>query len=146
MAKLVIILLIGLVFEAIGVVFLNKGLRQIGEMRRVSPAEMLRVVKAGAANPHLVTGVFFEALFFACLLTLLAKADVSFVWPLTALGFVLTTLAAKLFLHEHVSGWRWTGVAFIMLGAALVTWTERAKAQPAPAEVRPPSEIAQQGR
>lgn len=146
MAKLVIILLIGLVFEAIGVVFLNKGLRQIGEVRRVSAAEIVRVVKAGAANPHLLTGVFFEALFFACLLTLLARADVSFVWPLTALGFVLTTLAAKFVLHEQVSAWRWTGVAFIMLGAALVTWTERAKAQPADAAVSSPTEIAHQGR
>lgn len=135
MAKLVTILFIGLLCEAVGVVFLNKGLRQIGEVRHVSAAELGRVARAGATNPHILLGVFFEALFFACLLVLMSRADVSFVWPLTALGFVLTTLAAKLFLHEHVSALRWTGVALIMIGAALVTWTEQSKAKPPPALV-----------
>jgi drug/metabolite transporter (DMT)-like permease len=133
MAKLVTILLIGLLCEAVGVVFLNKGLRQLGEVRQVSAAEITRVVKAGATNKHILLGVFFEALFFACLLVLMSKADVSFVWPLTALGFVLTTLAAKLFLHEQVSALRWTGVALIMVGAALVTWTEQSKGKAPPA-------------
>src|SRR5213596_3191351 len=103
MTKLIFILAFGLLCEAVGVVFLNKGLRQIGEVRQVIPAEIARILKDGATNSHVLLGVFFEALFFACLLTLMAKAEVSFIWPLTALGFVLTTLAAKIFLHEQIS-------------------------------------------
>ena len=132
MAKLLLILLIGLVFEAAGVVFLKKGIAQVGEMKAVSATEIARVVKAGATSPTVLLGVFFEALFFVCLLVLLAESDVSFLWPLTALSFVMTTVAALIFLGERVSSVRWTGVVFIMIGAGLISYSEHAKPKPAP--------------
>lgn len=139
MAKLLVILFISLVLEAIGVVFLNKGLKQIGDMERVCVSEVARVVQSGITNPNVLLGVFFEALFFGGLLMLMSKSDVSFLWPLTSLGFVLTTLAAKIFLHEQVSVLRWAGVMLIVLGAGLITWTEKTKPQPQPAAT--PSQI-----
>jgi uncharacterized membrane protein len=132
MAKLLLILLIGLVFEAAGVVCLKKGVTQVGEVKKVSVAEIVRVVKAGLTNPSVLLGVFFEALFFVSLLVLMAQSDLSFLWPLTALGFVLTTLAALVFLGEQVSCVRWTGVVFIMIGAALISYSEHAKPKPSP--------------
>jgi len=127
MAKLLLILLIGLVFEAAGVVFLKKGITQIGEVQAISVVEVLRVIKAGATSPSVLLGVFFEALFFACLLILLGKSDISFLWPLTALSFVMTTFAALIFLGERVSSVRWAGVILIMIGAALISYSEHAK-------------------
>lgn len=128
MTKLLIILLVGLVFEAVGVVFLDQGLKQIGEVRQVNATEVLRVVKRGATNRNILLGILFEAIFFGCLLTLMSKgADISFIWPLTSLGFVLTTLAARFYLREHVSGLRWGGVLLIMFGAALITYSEKTK-------------------
>jgi drug/metabolite transporter (DMT)-like permease len=132
MAKLLLILLIGLVFEAAGVVFLKKGITQVGEVKKVSAVEIVRVVKAGVANPSILLGVFFEALFFICLLVLMAESDISFLWPLTALSFVMTTFAALIFLGERVSSVRWAGVVFIMIGAALISYSEHAKAKPTP--------------
>jgi len=135
MAKLLLILLIGLVFEAAGVMFLKKGLARVGDVKTLNAAEIVRVVKSGITSPQVLLGVFFEALFFGCLLILLSKGDVSFVWPLTALSFVMTTFAALLFLHEHVSPARWAGVVFIMIGAGLISYSEHAKPKPAPAPV-----------
>ena len=132
MAKLLLILLIGLVFEAAGVVFLKKGITQVGEVKKVNAAEIVRVVKAGVTSPSVLLGVFFEALFFACLLVLMAESDISFLWPLTALSFVLTTLAALIFLGEKVSSIRWAGVVFIVIGAALISYSEHAKTKPSP--------------
>ncbi len=62
---------------------------------------------------------------------LLKQSDVSLVWPLTSLGFVLTALAAKFILHEQVNFARWCGVGLIVAGAALVSWSERNKPPPA---------------
>jgi drug/metabolite transporter (DMT)-like permease len=132
MAKLLTILLVGLLFEAIGVVFLNKGLKEIGDVPQVTAVEIARVVREGATNANILLGVLCEALFFAALLILMSRSDVSFIWPLTSLGFVLTTLAARIILHEHVSALRWVGVVLIVLGAGLITWTEKHK-PPAPA-------------
>jgi drug/metabolite transporter (DMT)-like permease len=132
MAKLLLILLIGLVFEAAGVVFLKKGIIRVGEIKHVNAAEIVRVVKAGLTNPSVLLGVFFEALFFVCLLVLMGESDISFLWPLTALSFVLTTLAAVIFLGERVSSMRWAGVLFIMVGAALISYSEHSKPKPSP--------------
>ncbi len=131
MVKFLVILLIALVLEAIGVVFISRGLKQIGDMERVCYSEISRVVRDGITNGSIITGVFFEALFFVGLLILMARNDVSFIWPLTSLGFVITTLAAKFYLHEQVPSMRWAGVLLIMLGAGLISWTEQK--HPAPA-------------
>jgi drug/metabolite transporter (DMT)-like permease len=132
MVKLLLILLIGLVFEAAGVVFLKKGVTQLGEVKQITVAEVVRIVKAGVTSPTVLLGVFFEALFFVCLLVLMAESDISLLWPLTALSFVMTTFAALMFLGEKVSSVRWAGVAFIMVGAALISYSEHAKPKPAP--------------
>jgi len=130
MAKLLLILLIGLIFEATGVVLLKKGISQVGEVKKITLPEIARIIKAGATNGCVLLGVFFEALFFACLLVLISKSDISFAWPLTALSFVMTTFAAVIFLGEHVSPVRWAGVIFIMIGAALISYSEHAKPRP----------------
>src|ERR1700722_14409407 len=132
MIKLLLILLVGLVFESTGVILLKKGMNAIGEMHGYTAAEIFRVVRMGATNPQILLGVFFEALFFVCLLILMSKSDISFLWPLTALSFVFATLAAMIFLGESVSWIRWIGVALIMLGAAFISYSAHAKEKPAP--------------
>jgi drug/metabolite transporter (DMT)-like permease len=135
MVKVLLILFIGLVFESTGIVLLKKGITRIGEVKAVQAAEIARVVKAGATNPQILLGVFFEALFFVCLLILMAKSEISFLWPLTALSFVFATFAAVWFLDERVSAVRWAGVVLIMIGAALISYSEQTKAKPKPAAV-----------
>jgi drug/metabolite transporter (DMT)-like permease len=127
MLKLFLILFVGLIFESTGIVLLKKGITQIGDVKRVSVSEIARIIKAGAMNLKILFGIFFEALFFACLLILMSKSDISFLWPLTSLTFVFSTFAAMIFLKEQVSGLRWAGVVLIMMGAALISFSERFK-------------------
>ncbi len=140
MLKLLLILLIGLVFESTGIVLLKKGINQVGEVKVTDVSTALRVLKTAVTNTQILLGVFFEALFFAALLILMSKSDISVLWPLTALSFVFATFAAILFLHEQVSPARWAGVVLIMIGAALITYSEQSKPKPgsaSPAVVSP---------
>ena len=132
MAKLLLILLIGLLCESAGVVLLKKGISNIGEVKMTSAAELGRIIKAGATSPQILLGVFFEALFFLALLILMSKADISFLWPLTALSFVFATFAAMLFLQEQVSATRWVGVVLIMIGAGFISYSEHAREKTPP--------------
>jgi bacterial/archaeal transporter family protein len=132
MVKVVSILLLALCFEAVGVVLLSAGLKEIGEAKAISSAEIGRLVRHGVTNPRMLLGVVCETIFFIFLLVLLKRHDVSLIWPLTSLGFVLTAVSAKFILHEEISTARWAGVLFIMVGAALVSWSERAKPPVAP--------------
>jgi drug/metabolite transporter (DMT)-like permease len=135
MIRLLFILLFGLACESAGVILLKKGMTHIGDIQGYNLAEMLRVFKAGVTSPQILLGVFFEAVFFGCLLLLMSKSDISFLWPLTALSFVFATFAAMIFLGETVSWVRWVCVALIMVGAAFISYSQHAKEKPAP----PPS-------
>lgn len=134
MVRLLLILLVGLIFESAGVVLLKKGITQVGDVRTVTAAEIIRVVKAGAVSPQILLGVFFEALFFLCLIILMSKSDISFLWPLTALSFVFATFAAILFLGETVSWLRWIGVILIVIGAAFISYSQHTKDEPPPGQ------------
>ena len=139
MARLLLILLVGLVFESAGIVFLKKGITQVDTVRAGSAAEILAVIKAGVTNGQVWLGIACQAVFFGCLLVLMARSDISFLWPLTALSFIFSTLAAIWFLHERGSSARWAGVVFIMIGAALISYSEHAKPRlekPTPAQHR----------
>jgi uncharacterized membrane protein len=127
MTKIIIILIIGLICEAAGVVLLKKGIDQICRGKDVTVANIIPTVLKGATNMTIVLGVALEAVFFACLLYMMSQREISFVWPLTSLSFVMTTLAAVFYLKEHVDSARWVGVALIMLGAGLITWSEKKK-------------------
>ena len=129
MTKLITVLLIGLVLEAVGVVFLSQGLHEIGEVKKISAGEIARIIVRGAGNRNILLGVLFEACFFGVLLYLLSQKDVSLIWPMTSLGFVITALAARLVRHEEISALRWAGVIVIVIGAALVAWSEQNKSK-----------------
>lgn len=130
MIKILLILLFGLACESAGVILLKKGMTHIGDVNAYTLTELLRVFKAGATSPQILLGVFFEALFFGCLLVLMNKSDISFLWPLTALSFVFATFAAMWFLGETVSPVRWIGVILIMIGAGFISFSEHAKEKP----------------
>ena len=56
-------------------------------------------------------------------LALLSVADLSFILPVTAIGYVIAALLGHVFLHELVSPQRWLAVVLIFGGAALVSST-----------------------
>ena len=139
MLKLVLILLMGLFFEAIGVVCLSQGLKQIGEFQQITVGEVLRVFRAALANRNIMVGMVFETAFFGSLVYLMSQSSVSFIWPLSSLGLVLTTLAARFVLREQVSALRWGGVLLMVLGAGVIIYTEKVLEKKPPARPAPPS-------
>ena len=68
----------------------------------------------------LIPGIGLLILWTLSRMTLLGWADLTFVLPVTALGYVLSTALAAVFLGETVGGKRWAGTVLIMLGTALV--------------------------
>jgi len=144
MTKMILILIAGLILEAVGVVLLSQGLHEIGEVKRISLSEIGRIIGRCATNRHILLGVAFEAAFFGVLLYLLSQRDVSLIWPLTSLGFVITAVAARFIRHEEISALRWGGVALIVVGAMLVALSEKQKKElPQPTEASSTTTAAQ---
>lgn len=137
MTKILIILLVAFAFEAVGVISLKQGITVIGQQYNERKATLpvwknvVHLVGNWFTNKNVLFGLLLETIFFILLQYLLGQRDVSFVWPLTAVSFVMTTLAAQFILHERVDAVRWGGVALIVLGAMLISYGEYNK-KPAP--------------
>ena len=142
MTKILIILFVAFSFEAIGVITLKKGIDLIhAQFTERKPSmtrwkNTLHLVGDWFTNRQVLIGLLLETIFFILLQYLLAQRDVSFVWPLTALSYVLTTLAAKFILNEQVNATRWGGVALIIIGAVLISYGEYRKEGPPDMETK----------
>jgi len=66
-------------------------------------------------------------------MTLLTWADLSFVAPVTALGYVLNVVAGAVVLGETVDAQRWAGSLLVVAGSALVGITMGARVPQPPA-------------
>jgi uncharacterized membrane protein len=58
-------------------------------------------------------------------MALFSLADLSFVLPVTAVGYVIAVALGKVFLGETVTNQRWLGALLIFAGAATVGSTSR---------------------
>jgi uncharacterized membrane protein len=74
-------------------------------------------------NPFVALGILALILALLMRMALLSLADLSYVLPVTAIGYVIAAFLGKTFLSETVSGQRWLGTVLIFAGAALVSST-----------------------
>ncbi|HKD45790.1 MAG TPA: EamA family transporter [Candidatus Angelobacter sp.] len=104
-------------FGSTGDALLKRGMNDFGP---VDLHNVLHVVTA-LGNPWILIGILSLIVFFASYLIALSWADLSYVLPATALGYVVVTLLGKYFLHENVSALRWLGVMLVSCGVGWVT-------------------------
>jgi drug/metabolite transporter (DMT)-like permease len=72
-------------------------------------------------KPWVSAGVLLMILWMLSRMALLSWADLSYVLPVTSIGYVLVALAGRVLLHENITYERWAGIALIMGGVALVS-------------------------
>jgi uncharacterized membrane protein len=80
-------------------------------------------------SPWVLLGIGLLAVWTLARMTLLSWADLSFVLPVTSVGYVINAWIGFLFLHESISNQRWIGTALILTGT-IVTATTPHKADP----------------
>lgn len=111
------LVLIGVVvFGSFGNVFLSLGMKQVGA---ISVHNFLQLFSA-LLNIWVLSGIALLILFFISYLTALSWADLTYVLPATAIGYVLMALLGRYFLHEQVSPLRWIGIVLITAGVGFV--------------------------
>jgi drug/metabolite transporter (DMT)-like permease len=103
--------------SAFGDTLLSRGMKELGPVSLHHPAELIHAV----LTPWVGSGIVLLIGFFASYLTALSWADLTYVLPASSLGYVIMTLLARFWLHEHVSPLRWLGVVFITAGVGFVT-------------------------
>jgi uncharacterized membrane protein len=97
---------------------LTKGMQQLGDLGN-SPLALITAL----FHPWVALGVALLIVWTLSHMALLSWADLSYVLPVTAIGYVLTAFAGRFFLSENISPARWTGIALITIGVTLVGMT-----------------------
>lgn len=123
MIKTLVLVLIAGLLGGTGHVMLSKGMKTIGDLTEAPSAKVGGMVGRTVSNPWVLLGVVLQASFFFMYLTLLSRADVSKVLPMTAFDYIVVALLAQLLLAEPVTPARWTGIGFIVLGVFMVSRT-----------------------
>ncbi len=96
---------------------LSWGMKHTAE--ELSPLGIIRII----FTPWILLGIGLLILWMLTRLTLLSWADLTFVLPVTSVGYVLAAVMGKIFLAEQVSWERWVGTLLIVAGTALVGTT-----------------------
>ncbi len=86
---------------------------------------------ASILQPVAILGISILTAWMLLRMWLLGMADLSFVVPVSAVGYVLAAVAGAVFFHERVPARGWIGTVVIMLGAILTGLTEHS-ARPSP--------------
>jgi drug/metabolite transporter (DMT)-like permease len=110
------VVLLFLALRAVGNSSMAWGMKQVPERMSMNPALYLGAM----LNPFVALGIAALILALLARMALFSLADLSFVLPVTAVGYVIAVFIGKLFLHETVTGQRWLGTLLIFAGAALV--------------------------
>ena len=141
--KTAVVLITAIVAQALGDVFLTKGMKAIESLESGGPAsdsvsQVIHIGLQAIQSPMVWVGTLLLIVFFALFSAALSWADLSFVLPATAFGYVLNVAAGSYFLGESVSNRRWIGAAIITLGVLFVSRSGERTVETQPEELAAP--------
>jgi drug/metabolite transporter (DMT)-like permease len=101
--------------NTLGNFFLARGMKHLAAPVD-SPLRMIQAI----FTPWVALGICLLILWLLSRMTLLSWADLSYVLPVTSLGYVANTLMGHYLLAEHITLARWGGTLLIVAGTVLV--------------------------
>ncbi len=102
---------------------LTHGMQKLGDIGN-SPVALIGTL----FHPWVALGVALLLVWTLTHMALLSWADLSYVIPVTAIGYVLTALSGEFVLGETVTPAHWLGILLITAGVTLVGLTSPATA------------------
>ena len=110
-----------ILFNAVGNLALAWGMKHASETVGLNPVAYVRVM----LNPFVACGIVLLCLWLLTRMALLSWADLSFVLPITGVGYILAAVFGTAFLNESITPVHWTGTLLIFVGTALVGSTDQ---------------------
>lgn len=95
-------------------------MRKLAVISSVNPLPYLNAM----LNPLVGLGILLLIVSLLVRMALLSVADLSYVLPLTASGYVISSLLGWFFLQEQISPLHWVGIFLVFAGSSVVGVTE----------------------
>jgi multidrug transporter EmrE-like cation transporter len=113
------LILIGVLLNAVAQLLLKAGTNTLGVITPTI-ANALPLASSIATNPHFLGGFVCYGISVLVWILALSRVPVSIAYPMLSIGYVVNTLAAGYLFGEALTGGRWLGIGFIMVGVYLL--------------------------
>jgi multidrug transporter EmrE-like cation transporter len=112
------LVLISVLLGVSGQLSLKQGMKNIGnfELRNFASAKVFKLVTEKFVGIGIVLYVIATLLW----LVILSKAELSFAYPMLAIGYILIAIFSKIFFNENVTFVRFLGILLISTGVFLL--------------------------
>jgi drug/metabolite transporter (DMT)-like permease len=111
---------INIIFNVIGQLLLKHGMNKLGNFK-ISVETLLSVFTRAFLSPYILLGLGCYVTGFLIWLIVLAKAEVSYAYPLISLGYVLTAVMSWWLLGENVTWLRMAGIMVTCVGVFIIS-------------------------
>lgn len=103
---------------AVGQLLMKSGMKMVGVFSlSLLPQKFFSII----FNPYVFSGLCCFMISSVIWLVVLSRMQLSLVYPLVSLGYIVVVFAAWLLFKEPVSFVRWLGVLIICFGVILIT-------------------------
>lgn len=114
------LVLVCVVFGAIGQISMKAGMKQVQQINSFSdllnPSAIMKIF----SNIYIIGGLTLYTVSAFLWLGALSTLDVSSMYPMLSLAYVVTAIFAMTFLGEVVTLYRWGGIALVVIGCVLI--------------------------
>ena len=117
---LLLLVLLSISINTAAQLLLKEGMNRIGHFEFALSSFGPIFVKL-TTNYFIIGGLTAYVFSVTTWLLVLSRAEVSYAYPLTSLGYILTALAGYFLMNEGLTPLRIVGILVIMLGVILVT-------------------------
>jgi drug/metabolite transporter (DMT)-like permease len=114
------LVLICVVFGALGQVAMKSGMKQMPQINSISDLLDSKTVMEIFGNAYVMGGLVLYMVSAFLWLGALSTLDVSFMYPLLSLAYVVTAVFAIIYLGETVTLSRWAGIGLVVIGCILI--------------------------
>ena len=115
------LVMICIVFGAVGQILMKSSMAQIGEINDLEGFINLNTIFYIITNVYVLSGLLLYAVSAFLWLGALSILDVSYMYPLLSLAYVITAMFAFVLLKENITLFRWVGIALVVAGGFLIT-------------------------
>ena len=99
---------------------MKSGMKQMPRIDSISDLLDSKTVMEIFGNAYVMGGLILYMISAFLWLGALSTLDVSFMYPLLSLGYVVTAVFAIIYLGEIVTFSRWAGIGLVVIGCVLI--------------------------
>lgn len=114
-----LLMIITLAGTVAGQLLLKKGLGSVGEFHTIR-SEIGPFFIRAFTNPLVLVSIFLVLVASVTWILAVSRAELSHIYPLMGLAYILVALFSVAFFKENVSYWGWMGIALVSAGVVLV--------------------------